>query len=1104
MRQARLLFAFVFCLPVSLALAQSGKIAGTITDGGTGEPIPGVSVIIDGTTQGAVSDVDGYYVILNVRPGEYNIRASFIGYTSVVREGVRVNVDLTTEVDFQLQEETVGLDEVVVAAERPVVQRDVSASIANIDQEQIENLPVSSVAEVISLQAGFEPGLTVRGSGGNQVGFAVDGVAFTDPRSNNPNTEISYTAIDEVQVQTGGFNAEYGNVRSGLINVVTKDPSRTRYSADIIARYSTPKQKTFTDFGKGYGDVDHSFWAFPRLSTQRFPGDGNGDGTVDSGETCEVSICGVGILPEHLRTQYEQFGGWRALAEGTPYSPEQLRKGQEWVYRKDFDIVDPDYEVDGTITGPVPVIGKMLGDLRFSASFRDAQNAYVIPGQRSAEGRRTFQGKLVSDIGPGMRLAVTGIRNKIEGVAFTGEGIGYRNVTAELPGYTWDNRDYIEGNLVGVSVESQVFGDYFFSPHDVTRSVVGLEFTHTLSPTTFYEVQLQRNASSDRTGAPVHRTEDAEGNSLVVRCVTPDLQLREANSCAPDEVALTEAPFGYKEKYEYYGGQAFGSQRGDARDTSDVRRWTARFDITSQLNRFMQAKAGIEYNISDYDVFYGSWDPANPHQENERFRWQRRPTQGALYGQAKLEFRGMVANLGVRADYFHAGGEWYDYDAFSRIFSSSQGYNRLPEAPTKAAKRQFTLSPRLGVSFPVTEVSKFYFNYGHFRQMPDPYRLFEIRYGAYTTQIQRIGDPNMPLPKTVAYELGFEQSLADLFLVRLAGFYRDLSRDGRDVTYVSVDELVNYTRQEPLGYGDNRGFEITIEKNRGSWIRGFINYTYLSTKNGGFGWGSIFEDQRRYREYAANPNNLLQNARVPEPYANANIELRLPSNFGPSVAGASVLGDWRIALLGEWRSGAPSTWDGANFSLRGPGQDRRIAYNVKWKDFWNFDMRLSKAFQTSFGDAQFYVDITNVFNIRQMYNRGGRIFLGDNDTRDYIRSLHLPAPEKLFEGAEGYTPGYTWVPGNDRPGDYRKPGVAFDPIYAVNDVDGVSAPIENALYYDLSSRSYMTFSNGAWNKADQGRVDQVLRDKAYIDMPNGYVMAFLNPRNVFFGIRLRL
>src|SRR5690606_27695768 len=117
--------------------------------------------------------------ILNVRPGTYDLRASFIGFTPQVQQGVRVNVDQTTEINFQLQEEAVGLDEVVVSAARPVVQRDVSASIANIDSEQIENLPVSSVADVISLQAGFEPGLTVRGSGGNQVAFALDGFALT-------------------------------------------------------------------------------------------------------------------------------------------------------------------------------------------------------------------------------------------------------------------------------------------------------------------------------------------------------------------------------------------------------------------------------------------------------------------------------------------------------------------------------------------------------------------------------------------------------------------------------------------------------------------------------------------------------------------------------------------------------------------------------------------------------------------------------------------------------------------------------------------------------------------------------------------------------------
>ena len=1097
MRRATLFFiALIF---PAVAFAQTGKIAGTVTEASTGESLPGVNVAIEGTTQGAVTDADGYYVILNVRPGTYTVRASFIGFTTAAAQNVEVNIDLTTELSFELQEAAVGLEEVVVTVERPVVQRDVSASLANISTEQMQNLPVASVAEVISLQAGFEPGLEVRGSGGNQVAFAVDGITYTNPRSNNPNTEISFTSIDEIQVQTGGFSAEYGNVRSGLINVVTKDPSRQRYAADVLLRYSAPSQKHFTDFGSGFGDVENSFWAYPRLSTEAFR-----DPTT--GEMCEVSLCGVGILPQHLRTQYEQFGGWNSLAEGSPYTPEQLRKANEWVFRKDFEIDVPDYEVDGTVSGPIPVIGPMLGNLRFSASFRQAQEAFTVPGQRPAEMRQTFQGKVVSDVRQGMRLAFSGIHNKTEALAFTGEGMGYVNVSAETPQYTWDDRNNIEGNLAGFQ-QIETWGDWFYSPHDITNSLYGAEFTHTISPTTFYEVTLQRNGVKDRTGAPDARAEDEEGNSLIARCVTPDLELREGSSCAENEVPLTEAPFGYKWQYETTAtGHNLGSQRGDARDTSDVVRWSGRFDLTSQLNRFMQVKTGVEFLYSDYDVFFGSWDPANPHQENERFRWDRSPVQGALYGQTKLEFQGMVANLGLRADYFHAGGEWYDYTAFSTLFSASRGFDALDGAEQQPTDRSVALSPRVGVSFPVTSASKFYFNYGHFRQMPDPYRLFEIQYGAFTTQITRIGNPDIILPKTVAYEVGFEQSLMDAFLIRLAGFYRDISDEGRDVSYVSVDELVNYARQEPLGWADNRGIEVTVEKNRGDFIRGFINYTYLSRKGGRFGFGTIHENRRRFVETIQDPNSLQQDARVPEPYANMNLELRLPEDFGPSLAGTNLLGDWRINLLGEWRSGAPSSWDigGNNFTMRGAGNDRRIAYNVKWKDFWMIDMRLSKNFNTAVGDMYLYVDIQNVFNIRQLYWRGGRIFNGDNDSRDYFRSLHLPPADELYEGLpdENLSPGYAWVPGDDRPGDYRKPGAAFDPIYAVQGTADVPSPVEGALYYDLSEGSYLTFSDGSWRTADQGRVDQVLDDKAYIDMPNNHVMGFLNPRTVFFGVRL--
>ena len=1092
MKIAWLLLAVALTWPSTSALAQSGKIAGTVTDASSGEPLPGVNVAIEGTTQGSVTNVEGYYVILNVRPGVYDLRASFIGYTPSVQQGVRVNIDLTSEVNFALREETVGMAEVVVSAERPVVQRDVSASLANIDSEQMENLPVSSVAEVISLQAGFEPGLQIRGSGGDQVAFAVDGVSFADPRSNNPFMEISYTAIGEVQVQTGGFNAEYGNVRSGLINVITKDPPRERYSVDVLGRYSSPSKRYFEDFGSSPADPN-SYWMYPRLSSERF--DSDGDGVAD----CEVSLCGTSILPAHLQAQYQRFGGWNTLAEGTGWTPEQMREAQRWYYRKDFDISSPEYEIDGTVSGPVPGAGSGLGNLRFSASFRQTQQPFLVPQQRDSETRRTFQGKLISDVGKGKRLVLSGLYGKEFGLSFTGEGIGYRDVTAEIPGYPWDSRDYLLSNVVGGEIG--MFGDWLYSPRDVTRSVFGADYTHTLSPTTFFEVQLQRSASDYLTGAPDPRTETADGQSAVVRCVTPGLELREASSCAPNEIPLTEAPFGYKWRYENSDFGSFGSQRGDARDTSQVVRWSARFDITSQLNRFAQVKTGVELHRSDYDILYGSWDPANPHQENERFRWSRTPMQGALYGQTKLEFKGMIANLGLRADYFRPSGDWYEYEPFTRAFSAVFGVDALDEQlQQEDTESQLTLSPRLGVSFPVTDNSKFYFNYGHFRQMLEPRRLFQIQHRVDGT-VTSVGNPNHPLPKTVAYEIGFEQNIANMFLLRLAGFYRDLSLQGRDVTYVSIDDLVSYQRQEPLNFADNRGFEITLQKNVGRWIRGFVNYTYLVKKGGNFGYGSIDENRRAFREFINTPDALSQFKPVPEPFARANIEVLLPDDFGPAMGGFNPLGDWRVALLGEWRQGAPSTWDGTYFYVNATGQDRRLAYNVNWKDFWMFDMRLSKNFATSYGSAQFFVDVTNVFNLRQMYwRRGGGLEEGEWDMRDYFRSLHLPEFDELF--FEEYNPGYDWVPGDDQPGDYRKAEVAFDPIYAVRDLASVATIRDGALYYDLSQKTYMTHTNGQWVAADQARVDQVLEDKAYIDMPNEAYFGFLNPRNVFLGLRL--
>ena len=126
--------------------------------------------------------------------------------------------------------------------------------------------------------------------------------------------------------------------------------------------------------------------------------------------------------------------------------------------------------------------------------------------------------------------------------------------------------------------------------------------------------------------------------------------------------------------------------------------------------------------------------------------------------------------------------------------------------------------PRIGVSFPITTNSKLYFNYGHFRQMLDPFAIFGVQ-STPAGGIDVIGNPEHPMPQTVAYELGFDQNLFDQFLLRVSGFYRDIRDQPRTVTFNSLGSVVNYQSLRPWNYEDVRGAEFTLSKNRGAWFR---------------------------------------------------------------------------------------------------------------------------------------------------------------------------------------------------------------------------------------------------------------------------------------------
>lgn len=221
----KILFLFLV-LQIAIFAGTTGKLSGTIKDAQTGEPLIGANVMIEGTNFGAATNLNGEYVILNIPPGKYNVRVSYIGYETMLITDVSIAVDQTTLLPIQLNPQTIQVGEVVVTARTPLVQKDVTSSISVITREEIEALPVQTFTELLSLQAGVVgsgSNLHIRGGRSNEVAYMIDGVLVVDPLLGGLATQVNNDAIQELSLLSGTFNAEYGNALSGVVNIVTRD-----------------------------------------------------------------------------------------------------------------------------------------------------------------------------------------------------------------------------------------------------------------------------------------------------------------------------------------------------------------------------------------------------------------------------------------------------------------------------------------------------------------------------------------------------------------------------------------------------------------------------------------------------------------------------------------------------------------------------------------------------------------------------------------------------------------------------------------------------------------------------------------------------------------
>ncbi|KUG26268.1 tonb-dependent receptor [hydrocarbon metagenome] len=233
---------------INIQASTTGKLTGLVTDATTGEPLPFVNITLEGTNIGAATDINGNYTILNISPGVYSVKFQYIGYQTVIVEGVQISIDLTTRQNVELLETSIELGEIVVQG-KETLQKDITATQSLVSAADIRNLPVAELNDILQLQAGVTTGADgsfhIRGGRTTEIAYWVNGVSITDAFDNSRGIEIDNSSIQELQVITGTFNAEYGQALSGIVNTVTKEGEQKYqgnikiYSSDYISNFTS-------------------------------------------------------------------------------------------------------------------------------------------------------------------------------------------------------------------------------------------------------------------------------------------------------------------------------------------------------------------------------------------------------------------------------------------------------------------------------------------------------------------------------------------------------------------------------------------------------------------------------------------------------------------------------------------------------------------------------------------------------------------------------------------------------------------------------------------------------------------------------------------------
>ena len=833
-----LLLLFILFIPFNLFGGTTGKIAGKIIDAKTKEPMIGVNIILLGTSMGATTDLEGNYFILNIPPGVYEIKASAIGYSTVSIKNIRVSADQTTRIDFGMTEQAVELNSVVITAAKPIVQKDLTSTQSNISGKNISMLPVEDVQSVINLQAGVVNG-HFRGGRSGEVKYLVDGVSVNDVYSGEATLEASTNSIQELQVITGTFNAEYGQAMSGVVNQITKIPENN---------YTFNYSNYIGDYVTSRNDLYKYLPSLDPFRTKNIQGSVGGP------------VPGTnGFARFFTSARYLSDDGY--LYGKRMFTPQDS---------SDFSSGNPaDWYVNATGDG------------------------HRVPMNYTRQ--LTLQQKLIFKVGQGKGIILEALYQKHD----------YQNYDQMFilnPDGNYTNHDY---SLLG-----------------------SISYTHVFSRSAFLDLQASGFLS------------DAK-------------QYVYENPLDPGYVSL--------ERFAQVSGNAFytgGTQNWHFSHNSKT--YTFKADFTDQVTDVHQLKMGIEADLNtlsyqDFQILVDAstgYKPALPKIGDFDYNiYKNHPYQLAGYLQDKIELSYLIVNIGVRFDYFEPDGQVLDNpNQISVLDSLAPPY---PAGYFHKASAKWQISPRLGISYPISDKGALHISYGHFFQVP-PFQFlynnpnFRIPLtGNYPQYVgSTIGNADLKPQETVMYELGLQQELTPELGINITAYYKDI-RNLLGVALHVKNNFKTFAEYINTDYGSVTGFTLSLDKRFMGGIGATLDYTYQVAT------GDASDPNQAYNLSQATPPIQPNKQLVPLDW-----DRRHSLNL---TVTAGVPGDFIVSTVTQLSSGLPYTPSYQN-------QRTGLENSANKPTFFNVDLNIVKYFVIGTLKLSGFIKVYNLFDTANELN----------------------------------------------------------------------------------------------------------------------------------------